>query len=192
MSNSQILRFKRMPTPNKGVPMPPERKLKISQAKLGKPRNLTPDQRAKFVKNLSAAKTGNPRPEHIQKMLAEYSRARMSDPVLKEEICRKALSGLRKRPTSLEQKFINLCEKYNLPFRYVGDGQIWINGKNPDFINTNGKKELVEVLGKYWHNIDETQDRITHYSKYGFKCIPVWEDDFLEDEKVLDAIRGSI
>ena len=50
--------------------------------------------------------------------------------------------------------FETICKKYNLPFKYTGDGAFWI-GKNPsinpDFVECNGKKIAVEIFS-YWHD----------------------------------------
>lgn len=62
-------------------------------------------------------------------------------------------------------------------YRFVGDGSFWIGGKNPDFINVNGQKKIIEMFGDYWHSREVTgtskrshlQERIKHFAKYGFK-----------------------
>lgn len=90
--------------------------------------------------------------------------------------------------TSPERKFEEICEKYNLPFRYVGDGQLWIGKEhlNPDFIENNGKKIIVEIFGDYWHsplinpNLPERATfkyRKECYKKHGFKAYFLWESD---------------
>lgn len=191
LSSSQIARFKRMPTPNKGIPHTQETKRKMSQKSKGRKIILSEETRANWLRKESEAHKGRPAPEHVRKILAEYSRMRQANPILKEELCRRALQGLRKRPTALEKQVIILCEKHNLPFRYVGDGQIWIAAKNPDFININGEKEVVEILGSYWHNPEETQRRIEHYARYGFKCITIWENELKNENLVLSKLGGS-
>ena len=92
----------------------------------------------------------------------------------------------------MEKKFSELCAKYSLPYRYVGDGQIWINKKNPDFINTNGKKQLVEILGRHWHKESETAERVAHYKRYGFDCITIWEEELENEAVVLSKIGGAL
>lgn len=54
--------------------------------------------------------------------------------------------------TKPELKFIEICKKYNLPFRYTGDSSFWIGDVNPDFIENNGRKIAVDVFGDYWHS----------------------------------------
>jgi hypothetical protein len=81
----------------------------------------------------------------------------------------------RRIPTSLENLFILLINKYKLPYKYVGNGEVWIGNRNPDFINTNGEKKVIEVYWsgyklKSYKTIGEYENnRINHYKKYGFR-----------------------
>lgn len=92
-------------------------------------------------------------------------------------------------PNKRESKLIELIERNNLPFRYVGDGSLWIERRNPDFINTDGKKQLVELFGDYWHADDDSQSRIEIYAKYGFETLIIWEHELKEPHKVLVKIK---
>jgi len=99
-------------------------------------------------------------------------------------------------PNGLEKKIIDLIKKYNLPYKYVGDGQFWVASRNPDFLNINGKKQVVNANGIYWHfkrhltqnpaltRKDIETKESEHYQKYGFDCIILWEDE-LEDENII-------
>lgn len=118
------------------------------------------------------------------------------------------LRGIRKKqilkPTKPELIFQEICEKYNIPFHYVGDGQLWIGKRkklNPDFIEANGKKILVEIMGSYWHsplmNNNLRKDSLLSYRKRHYKhCnwIPIfiWDTDLLSDDAeqfVLSELR---
>lgn len=95
--------------------------------------------------------------------------------------------------TKPEHQFIEICEKHNLPFKYVGDGQIWIGGINPDFVECNGKKIAVDIFGDYWHTplfrqsaIHESYTetgRTTILKQYGWKLIVIWQSEL----KLADA-----
>lgn len=52
---------------------------------------------------------------------------------------------------------------------------VLIGNKIPDFININGKKEVIELFGCYWHSEDEVEKKIEHYKKYGFDCKIIWD-----------------
>ena len=60
-----------------------------------------------------------------------------------------------KRPTRPEKKMIDIIKRNNLEYEYVGNGKVWLNGVNPDFININGKKIVIEVWGDYIHGRPE-------------------------------------
>jgi len=189
MSISQKSRFKRMPTPFKGRHHTEESNEKNRQAHLGSKIHMSEETNNGRKKKLSKARRGVARPAYIGQITAERNRQVFNDPIRKENQLRKMNEGMLNRPTSLEKHFIALCQKYNLPFRYVGNGEIWISKMNPDFININGKKQVLEVLGNYWHTKEETQKRIKNYAQYGFECITIWEDE-LKDENLILARLG--
>ena len=95
----------------------------------------------------------------------EKERRRKISKAMKEkwqdiEFRRRRLKKIRKgKPTDIERRFISICEKFNLPYKYVGDGKFWVSNMNPDFLNTNNKKIVVEILGEYWHNPKEFEKR---------------------------------
>jgi len=93
------------------------------------------------------------------------------------------------KPTELEKKLITLIKENSLPFRYVGNGEIWIGGKCPDFFNTNGSKQLIELFGIYWHPVFDTAKRIEHFRKYGFNTLVIWEDELDNKVKLIRKIR---
>lgn len=78
-------------------------------------------------------------------------------------------------------------------WKYVGDGKVWIEGRNPDFININCKKIVIELFSHYWHierarTNDDVSDRINHYKKYGYECIVIWAKQ-LSIEEVLKCLH---
>ena len=65
----------------------------------------------------------------------------------KSDEYRKKVLG-RRYMSSLEIKFLNYTKTNNLPYKFVGNGDFWIDNCNPDFINTNGEKVAIEVYCK--------------------------------------------
>lgn len=135
--------------------------------------------------------------EETRRKMREKAKKRCES---KEE--RERLSQMRKHQkfpknhTKIELTFEEICKKYNLPFRYVGDGSLWIGKKggtqiNPDFIECNGKKIAIFVNGDYWHspllryNIRNSQ-RVDWQIKIckHHKWIPViiWESDLKRED----------
>lgn len=81
-----------------------------------------------------------------------------------------------RRPTSIEIRLMNIINENTLPYRYVGNGTLWINNMNPDFIHKE-KNLVVEVLGNHWHNKEETEKRRGRFIKSGFRLIEIWESE---------------
>ncbi len=82
------------------------------------------------------------------------------------------------RPTKPETTLQRLLDsKFPGDWKYVGDGSFIIAGKNPDFININGKKLIVELFGDYWHQGEDPADRIAVFTPYGFRTLVVWEHE---------------
>ena len=87
------------------------------------------------------------------------------------------MKGLIKRPTSFEKKIIDLIKNYNLPFKYVGNGDFIIESKNPDFIDTNGKKQVIETYYSYFKHTDYEKNRYDIFRKYGYSTLFLTEKD---------------
>lgn len=114
------------------------------------------------------------------------SKKNWKNPEYREKVIRGALKGFFKRPTSLEKKFINFCEKYQLPFKYCGNGSLLIGYKNPDFFDVNGKKICIETASKFFKSHSPPKEyetkRIKHFGKYGWKCLVIWDDEIFKDK----------
>ena len=97
--------------------------------------------------------------------------------------------GHIKRPTKPEIALNGILEVNKLPFKLVGDGEVWLGNRNPDFINIDGKKQVIEVFGTYWHPIFDVAQRVEHYKQYGFDCLVIWEDEFRNPDRVLAKVK---
>lgn len=113
----------------------------------------------------------------------------------KNERMRRINSSNKQGPTEPEV-FLGMYLETRSPgeWKYNGSGNssplVRFGGKTPDFINLLGKKEVIEVFGVYWHPLEDEEDRIRHYKKYGFRCIVIWQYDcYLWKE--LDRIFGN-
>jgi len=74
-------------------------------------------------------------------------------------------------------------------WKYVGDGKLIIAGKNPDFVNVNGKKQIIEVYGEYWHNGHNPEDRVNLFAEYGYSTLVIWESELKDTDKVIEKIK---
>lgn len=73
-------------------------------------------------------------------------------------------------------------------WKYVGNFEFWIGGKNPDFMNTNGNKKLIELYGNYWHKGENPQEIIDHFKQYGFDTLVIWEKELKDLNKVKEKL----
>ena len=112
-----------------------------------------------------------------------------------------SLKGVSVRPTKPELilgDYLNL--HYPNEWKYNGDcsESVIIGGKVPDFVNVNGKKMVNECFGRYWHNPIKHPKRASfeelkvHYSKYGFNCVIIWEDECndMDLKRILTEVQG--
>ena len=152
---------------------------------------------------------------HKDKYPSKETRKRMSDARTGEknynfgkhhsEGTRKKMREARKHQRHLthhtkpELIFEEICKKHSLPFKYTGNGSLWIGKKgekqlNPDFAEANGKKICVEIMGAYWHsrllNRNLREDallpyREKHYKKYKWIPVFIWDTDLLRKDTEL-------
>jgi very-short-patch-repair endonuclease len=96
---------------------------------------------------------------------------------------------LRRRPvSSLEQRYINIFQELNIPARFVGNGELMIGRRNPDFVFED-KRVVVEVYyrrhkeylrGK---SIDVWQSQRTDFFKsYGWETVYLDETESYKDK----------
>gem|GEM_PF-4805918 len=94
--------------------------------------------------------------------------------------------------TKPELKMLDIIQKYNLSYKYTGDGAFWIENINPDFVNNNGEKIIIEVWGKYWHNREDNrkrdEEKLITLQKYGWKRIVFWDDE-INELNVLNKLK---
>lgn len=79
-------------------------------------------------------------------------------------------------PNKTEMRLLDILQRI-LPneYKYVGNFEVVLDGKCPDFINCNGQKKLIELFGDYWHKKSEVKSRTNHFKKYGYKTLIIWE-----------------
>jgi hypothetical protein len=151
-----------------------------------------PKQREKMIANIKKRWSN---PEFREKRCKEIKEL-WTKSEYREKVIRNSLKGRFKRPTSLERKMIEIIEKNNLPYKYVGNGSFLIGYRSPDFVNINGEKICIETRPKkmcpIWNSCspDEYEKRRKeHYSKFGWNCIVVWEEDFDNENMILEKIK---
>jgi G:T-mismatch repair DNA endonuclease (very short patch repair protein) len=164
----------------KGVPKSEEWKLKASLAKI---RDKNPMRNPVCTRRMGDAKKGKPNPK-----VKEFWRLHKDDQIKKMMI-----GAATKRPNKLELKLIGIIERNRLPFRAVGNWQVILGGKCPDFLSVNGKKQLLELFGNYWHTVkarESVQERVDHFRQFGFDTLVIWQNELRSEAQVAERIRS--
>lgn len=123
--------------------------------------------------------------EMLSERMKETMLERWRDPRFRKKIFNSVIVKPNKAELFLQSLIDNL---YPNEWKYVGDGSIWINGKNPDFMCINGKKLLIELFGDYWHQGEDPQDRIDVFEPYGYKTLVIWENELNNKNKTAKKI----
>lgn len=169
-------------------------KIKMRAARLGKPANnkgmkMSDESRKKISVFLKGKPSGMLGKKHSEETKKKISASKVGKKMTQEHI-KKCLT--RRHMSTLEEKFQVICQKNRLPYKFVGNGELLIGRKNPDFVNTNGKKVVIEVyytkhkLMFKTNNIEcWKNERLNIFQKYGwnvifFNEVEVNEDNVLE------------
>jgi G:T-mismatch repair DNA endonuclease (very short patch repair protein) len=128
----------------------------------------------------------------------EWAKNRMTfnNPMKDSETAHKVFSKrytINKSEKKLEQI---LDETFYNEYKFVGDGKLWIENCNPDFITINkDKKKIIELNGCYWHGcqkcypgstVKSNHKRKTPiYRKHGFKFLYIWEHELKNKLKLI-------
>lgn|SRR3990167_3978839 len=206
--------LKKMSSSHKGIIFSEDRKRNISKSLTG--RKLLEETKEKlrtFMKGRKPSlETINKRKESMKKKFLEGK----LKTVFKKGIIPKGSVLFKKgrKPTkeelkkmfkkrdksSLEIKFEDIIKQYNLPYKFVGNGDFVISGKCPDFINTNGEKIAIEV---YYKNHKEMwgqakgigieiwkENRQKIFNQYGWQ-IEFFDETQVKPEIVMSRLGGN-
>jgi hypothetical protein len=116
----------------------------------------------------------------------------MSKKPLPADFTKKSLH--RNFMSSLEIKMNEIIIKYNLPYKFVGNGEFLIENKCPDFLNINGEKKIIEVYCTKHKEMFKNEGckiwkkkRRELFKKYGYKTI-FFNELELNEETILKKI----
>ena len=111
----------------------------------------------------------------------------------REKSLKASMLGRQIKPNKPEKLLNNLLNQVLLnEYHFVGNGQVILHGFNPDFINCNGQKKIIELYGDYWHNkpsnIERDKRRLVSYKKLGYQTLIVWQHELKDLEKITSKI----
>lgn len=96
------------------------------------------------------------------------------------------------KPNKPEIIILNILDKmFPNEWIYTGDFKVWINGKNPDFVNFN-KNKIIEHFGNFYHSeyftgvkkLEHENNRIIIFNKVGYDTLIIWENELSNMEKL--------
>jgi len=97
-----------------------------------------------------------------------------------------------RKPTEAERRLQVILDKhFPMEWEYVGDGQLKIGGKCPDFVSSNGSKKLLEMFGNYWYTFSEVDTRIKYFAKFGYSCCVIWEEELNNEDALIRHILDN-
>ncbi len=128
------------------------------------------------------------------KVKSERMKKKWSNPEYKTRVVRKWRQNCSISPNTKEVLISSLLHTlYPKEYKFVGDGSFMIEGYNPDFINCNGQKKIIEFFGDYWHDQKEYVKRdklkMKVYKKYGYKTLVIWQSELNDMKKVTNRIK---
>ncbi len=94
------------------------------------------------------------------------------------------------KPNKTEMMLEQWFKSQGLPFKFVGDGQVVLGGKCPDFINYNGKKQIIEFFGDYWHEPEEEEERKKIFAEFGYETLIIWEHELKDEGAMLNKVQS--
>jgi len=171
----------------KGAIRSPETRKRISLGNMGSHHNHKSLTRSDTVKQLWKDK------EYRRKMLESHLTYWQTDDSKKQ--MQSMMLGMQRRPNKPETKVLELLNTYYpRQWKYTSDGSFILDKLCPDFVNVNGKKQVIEFFGSYWHrrpNRGEIE-RINRYLEIGWNCLVIWDTELKDTEALKNKIRAFI
>lgn len=161
----------------------------ISKIKKGKKRKSFTE---KHRENIGLANKGHIVIEETRKKIKLKVRKNWKDP----EYQKKQKEARQTTPNKPEQLLIKLFKQHNLPYKYVGDNSLRIDGLCPDFIHHEQKK-LIEYNGYYYHRVvrgflkglKRDREKLRRYKKEGYKVLVFWDKDLKNLNRLVNKIK---
>ena len=89
------------------------------------------------------------------------------------------------RRPNFDEVWLGSILERNFPneWRYVGNGEVVIGGKCPDFLHISDGL-IIEMFGGYWHKEEEIDSRTKHFEGYGHRVLVIWDYELLDKDLV--------
>jgi len=150
----------------------------------------------KHKENLAVSKTrfySTTEGLECKRLIAEKTKKLWKDP----EYVNKQRNSRKLVISENEANLDYILDKYfSGDWEYIGDFQLNIGGRFPDFAYTKGLPLVIELFDSYRHletarTEDDEIDRITHYRKYGYRCLIIWDWE-VSEEYVISKLKEFV
>lgn len=182
---------------NKGQ-VPSERCLNAQKAKI-KELFSNKEWKSRQIELMRIARENSPIETELKRRdkISKATKERWSNPKYREETIAKLMKSLGRRPTRPELALNNLLqEQYPKQWIYNGNysHNVIIGGLVPDFVNVNGKKQVIEMFGEHYHRTNShikvsllrtEEGRIAKFKEFGFNCLIVWGNEMLKNPELV-------
>lgn len=190
-------------------------RVKLSQARIGKPLSVNHRRRLSEARKLWSNSHQYHHPEEVKQKLSIIKSGRKLSPETRKKLAnigalkwqepqyvKMMLEARRQRPTKPESYLGDILNRCIPEFQYNGDFSfgITLGGLIPDFVNVDGKKEVIELFGDYFHSESFAKydwrrselGKVMVYNSLGYQCLVIWEHELknLTSEEVVSKIRG--
>jgi hypothetical protein len=147
--------------------------------------NKSEEEKEQWRKNISIGETGKFVSEESKRKNSEAKKKAWKDP----EYARKCL--VINSPNKMELKLNDILDRlYPGEWKFVGNGEVVIDGKCPDFININGQKKIIELYGERWHQNHDPQDRINVFKPFGYETLVIWSKELWNTNDLIDKLQS--
>ncbi len=218
MRECGIARRPPVPPSQKGIQLSNETKFKISLKNKG--RIKSPEWRRLLSAALKGKKLSDEHREHLRQShlgipCTEQVKAKLREKTHSEkwkaqrsidsqtlwenpEYIKHVTQGWAQRPNRSELVLEDILNKNFPQFKYNGnyDLGISLNRMIPDFVNVDGKKEVIEVFGDYFHRRNapwkrSELGRIMAFNSIGYRCLVIWASELkkLPEENIVSKIK---
>lgn len=174
---------KRLSASHAGVPLSEKHRKSIGLASKEVWARTSPEKKESWLKKIGEGNKGKVISAETRKKCSEANKKLWQNP----EHARKCL--VFNSPNKSELKLLDILNSiYPGEWKFVGDGQVLIDGKCPDFININGQKKIIELYGKRWHQDDDPKEREKVFEPFGYKTLVIWDYQLAKTKEVKAAI----
>jgi len=163
-----------------------------------------------YLKRRSEISTALWKDKELVERIKQKHRDNWKDPMYRKKMLpalRKAQQTVRSnRGKTGPEIFLEelLDEMFKGEWLFVGDKSFVVDNLSPDFVNVNGKKKLIDLLGCYWHGClvcgyegvgksvreHELGNRTERFSNFGYEIMYIWEHELKDKEKIKGKLLG--